>query len=162
MAHISDVPHIPYFVTQEFKIPVYGINSDGCPSVANVGIAVYSRSADIHAHKRRGERFKRFYLSGNRSVYCHFVEKHSAIVSKVMAALPWPRWASPYTVGPQTYMPTKGGVSGSKGSFFRESVLYIFSSFGSIVQIYQNHSKFKLLGFQKGKLVIYGSFGRNM
>lgn len=43
-----------------------------------------------------------------------------------MAARAWPKWASPYTVGPQTYNPTWGGLRGSNSSFFLLIVLKIF------------------------------------
>ena len=45
-----------------------------------------------------------------------------------MYGLAWPRWLSPLTVGPHTYMPTCPGVIDLKTSFCLEYELYIFSS----------------------------------
>ena len=49
---------------------------------------------------------------------------------KADVALGVPKWLCPYTVGPQTYMPTFGGLSGSKGSLRRVRVLYTTRDIG--------------------------------
>ncbi len=50
MAHIGDVAHIAHLQAEMTQIAVKDIKSDGRTGVAQMGVAIDSRAADIHAH----------------------------------------------------------------------------------------------------------------
>ena len=64
MAHVSDVADITNLVTQmpqEFEQYIVGYSR---PGVAQMGVAVYGRAADIHTHMTFMDRFEKFLVLG--------------------------------------------------------------------------------------------------
>ena len=59
VTHVGDVANIADFIAEVFQISENQVKSNGWTGVTKVGIAIDSGSADIHAHMRGVEGFKR-------------------------------------------------------------------------------------------------------
>ena len=62
------------------------------------------------------------------------------MTSKVIKGRACPKWLSPLTVGPQTYMPTKGGFKGVNVSF---RLVKLLKTFKDIIQNFAKLQKNK-------------------
>src|SRR5690606_7464473 len=73
VAYISDIAHIPHLISQVHQIPVNNIKTDEGATIAYMYIAVYCRSANIHAHTSFGQRLKDFLFTTDTIVNgkCH-------------------------------------------------------------------------------------------
>ena len=68
MAHIGDVTHITYLITQMLQIAEHQIEGDGRTGVSQMGITINGRTTDIHAHIGGVERLEAFLLPRQRIV----------------------------------------------------------------------------------------------
>ncbi len=59
VTHVGDVANIAHFVAEMFQISENQVESDGWTGVTQVRIAINGGTADIHAHVRGVEGFKR-------------------------------------------------------------------------------------------------------
>jgi len=95
-----------------------------------MGIPIYCRPADIHPDTPRRDGFELFLFTGKRITfdllfrYLQHIGYKVRYVRNITDVGHLEHDAeSPYTVGPQTYIPTRPGVMGLNSSFLRESVL---------------------------------------
>ena len=63
VSHIGDVAHIAHFITQMQQVAVQEVECDGRTRMAQMGIAIHSRTADIHAYVSIVQRLKYFFKS---------------------------------------------------------------------------------------------------
>ena len=50
MAHVGDITHVPYFISQMLQITEHQIEGDGRTCMSQMRITIDRRSADIHTH----------------------------------------------------------------------------------------------------------------
>jgi hypothetical protein len=62
MAHVRDVANIANLIVQVLQIAEKEVEGDGRACMAQVGITIDSRAADIHADTTRSERLEEFLL----------------------------------------------------------------------------------------------------
>jgi hypothetical protein len=62
MSHIGDISHISNLISQVLQVPVNHIERNSCPCMAQMGIPVNRRPANIHPHKWRFNRLKLLFF----------------------------------------------------------------------------------------------------
>ena len=72
MAHIGDVTHITYLITQMLQIAEHQVEGDGRTGVPQMGIAIDGGTTDIHAYIGCVERLKTLLLTRQRIVNNQF------------------------------------------------------------------------------------------
>ncbi len=61
---VSEVGGIEYFITAEDEIAAYHVEDHGRHGMANMGVGINRRTADVHAHLARFHRHECFFLTG--------------------------------------------------------------------------------------------------
>ena len=73
---IRNIPNVANAIAQVCQVSVHSIKSNRRSAVAQVGISIYRRSADIHSHKGRIQRLEIFLLPRKSIVKLEVVSFH--------------------------------------------------------------------------------------
>ncbi len=68
MAHVGDVPYVADLVSQLFEEPEQDVIGNAGPRVAQMGVAIDRRAADIHAYHAGMDGDKQFLLVRQRVI----------------------------------------------------------------------------------------------
>ena len=63
VAYVGNVTHVSHFITQPGEITEKYVERDGRTGMSQMCIAIYRRSADIHAHMWSVQRHKQLFFS---------------------------------------------------------------------------------------------------
>ena len=63
MAHVGDVTHISYLISQMLQVTKHQVEGDGGTGMAQMGVTIDRRAADIHTHIGGMKRFETLLLS---------------------------------------------------------------------------------------------------
>ena len=69
VAHVGDVAHVAHLVAQMLQVAEDDVEGDGGAGVAQVGVAVDRRAADVHAHMALVNRAEELFLMAQCIVY---------------------------------------------------------------------------------------------
>ena len=68
MAHVGDVTHVPYFITEVLQVAEHQVEGDGGTGMAQMGVAIDGGTTDIHTDIGGMERFEALLLTRQRIV----------------------------------------------------------------------------------------------
>ena len=63
VAHVGDVAHIAHLIAQMLQVAEHQVEGDGRAGMTQMGVAIDSGAADIHAHIRSMQRLKALFLA---------------------------------------------------------------------------------------------------
>ena len=76
MPDIGDITDIAYLIAQMGEVTEEDIEGDGGTSMAQMGITIYSRTADIHTYMRGMERTKQLFPTRERVIDHQWLINH--------------------------------------------------------------------------------------